>query len=61
MLSFGLLTLQYVLYLRILLFLAVPEKALLANGEQSDVLTTICAVALIGVVFFMIFASIALA
>jgi hypothetical protein len=47
--------------LRILLFLAVPEKALLANGEQSDVLTTICAVALIGVVFFMIFASIALA
>ena len=61
MLSFGLLTLQYVLYLRILLFLAVPDKALLADGEQSDVLTTICAVALVGVVFHMIFASIALA
>ena len=61
LLMFGVLSLQYVLYLRIILFLAAPEKAVVANNQQSDVLTTISAVALIGVVFYMVFVSTSLA
>ena len=60
LLMFGVLSLQYVLYLRIILFLAVPEEVLLASNQQPDVLTTICSVALIGVVFYMVFVSTAL-
>ena len=61
LLMFGVLSLQYALYLRIILFLAVPEKVLLASNQQPDVLTTICSVALIGVVFYMVFVSTSLA
>ena len=57
LLMFGVLSLQYVLYLRIILFLAVPEKVVVAGSQQRDVVTTISAVALIGVVFYMVFVS----
>jgi len=61
LLMFGVLSLQYVLYLRNILFLAAPEKVVIANNQQSDLLTTISAVALIGVVFYMVFVSTSLA
>lgn len=57
LLMFGVLSLQYVLYLRIILFLAVPEKVVVAGSQQRDVVTTISAVALIGVVFYTVFVS----
>ena len=61
LLMFGVLSLQYVLYLRIILFLAAPEKVVIANNQQSDVLTTISVVALTCVVFYMVFVSTSLA
>jgi hypothetical protein len=60
LLMFGVLSLQYVLYLRTILFLAVPEKVLVAGSQQRNVVTTMSAVVLIGVVFYMVFVSISL-
>lgn len=57
LLMFGVLSLQYVLYLRTILFLAVPEKVLVAGSQQRNVVTTMSAVALIGVVFYMVVVS----
>jgi hypothetical protein len=61
LLTFSLLCMQYVLYLRLLMFFFAPEKAMLADTQRNEGLVTIVCVALIGVIFYMVFVSIALA